>query len=137
MKIHKLLTNALNRFRTRSMTHPIAFSWNGNSMTVYQNGSKFVMTDIFSGCIMPENKVKGLLLPKEINELVRIQQYIDDNINDLLIAPAEWGYNIYKLNPTGPNPLLVEELRFFSIKGWLPVWLAKLQKEFRIALNNV
>jgi hypothetical protein len=138
MKIYPIITKNLDKFRTRSLTHPISFMWNGSSMILYQNGSKFTLKEIFSGCIMPNKIVRGLILPEELDNLLDIQQYVDDNINDLIISPAKWGYDIYRLNPKGPGPLLVKELRFYSIKGAIPNFIASLwDREIRIALKNV
>jgi hypothetical protein len=137
MKIYNIITKSLDRFRTRSLTHPIAFYWDGDSMKIYQNGSSFVMKELFSGCFMPSSPVKGLILPEEINNLVETQQYIDDNISDLVISPSKWGYNIYKLNQGG-NPFLVRELKFYSVKGSIPLFFARLwSKDIKIALKNI
>jgi hypothetical protein len=138
MKVYKTLTKSLDRFRTRSITHPMAFSWNGTSMMLYQNGSKFVISDLFSGCFMPSKTVKGIILPTTLSSMLDAQQFIDDNLEDLLISPKKWGYDIYKLNPNNANPLLVHELRFYSIKGIFPVFIAKFFfKDLRVALKNV
>lgn len=138
MKVYTILTKALNRFRTRSITHPMAFSWNGMAMTYYQNGSTFTISDLFSGCFMPSKKVRGIILPTDLSKMIEVQQYIDDNLDDLMLTPRKWGYDVYKLNPNNANPLLVHELRFYSIKGILPIFIAKfLYKDLRIALKNV
>ena len=140
MKIFNILTSELNKFRVKSMTHPMAFRWDGQSMTLYQSGSIFTLKGIFQGCFMPNTLVKGILLPKDLNKLIEIQEYVDNNIYDLMLTPRKWGYDIYKLNSTkgGGNPLLVHELRLFSIKSFLPVLLCKwFVPSLRIPLKNV
>jgi len=138
MKVYTNLTNTLNRFRNKSTTHSMAFNWSGTSMKLYQNGSVFTISDIFQGCFMPKGEVKGIILPNDIDKFIEVQDFIDGNLEDIIISPQKWGYNILKLNPKGGDPLLVHELRFYSIKGFLPLLFCKLIfPKMRIALKNV
>lgn len=138
MKIYTILTKNLDRFRTRSLVTPIAFYWNGINMTLYQGGSVFTLKEIFSGCYMPKSPVKGLLLPDDINNLLEAQQYIDDNKDEIMISPSEWGYDIYKLNPVTHGPLLVKSIKFYSVKGRLPLFFARiLNSKIALSLKNL
>lgn len=137
--INNILSRALNRFRIRSRNNVTAFNWDGiSSMKFYQNGSTYVLTEVFSGCKMPKHPVTGLIFPRDINKFVEIQQYIDTHNDTIIIAPAEWGYDIYNMELNKPNPVLVYELRFFSIKRPFYIKLARiLNSTYRLALDNV
>lgn len=138
MKLYRYISDSLNRFRTRSTTHLMGFRWNGSNMKFYQNGSTFILSNLFSGSIMPNALVRGVILPKDVRKFIEVQHFIDNNTEDIIIAPAKWGYDIYILNKEGGNPLLVHELRFYSIKGSIPLFFAKwLLPGVRTALKNL
>lgn len=138
MKLYIILTTALNRFRNKSLNHPISFLWDGSAMKLYQNGATFVMSDLFTGCFMPNRRVKGIILPKDIDNFIDAQNFMDNNSDDIIISPIKWGYKIYKINKKGGNPLLVKELKFYSIKGKFPLFITKLLfPKIRVALKNV
>ena len=138
MKIYNYLTESLNRFRSRSLNHLMVFRWDGYNMKVYQNGNTFVLSRLFSGCIMPKSFIKGIIFPKDLKKFIEAQDFIDSNKEDIIISPAEWGYDIYRINKEKGNPLLVYELKFYSVKGKLPVFVAKwLMPKVRTALKNL
>lgn len=138
MKIINQLSSGLNIFRSFSPNHSIVFKWDGTMMRTFQNGTKRNFSGAFLGAFMPTKSKKGIILPSLINKLIEIQGFIDTNSGDVVIAPDTWGYKIYLLDSKGKHsPSLVYEFKFYSIKGWFPLLLAKLSPTLRTALKNV
>lgn len=137
MKIHAYLSDTLQRFRSRSMNHPIGIYWDGKVLNCYQNGVRFKLKDIFSFCFVSKVPFKGILLPKDIRLLIEAQEFIDSHADDVIIVPKEFGFLIYKHGNGTPNPMLVFELNFISIKGFIPILFSKLIPQLRMVLSNV
>lgn len=135
MNLRAELTQSITRFRTTSVNHPIGFIWKDNTMTFYQSGKRWVMSKVFHSCYMPGN-CKGILLPRDIKKLLLVENKLMDLKEDLIIVPKEFGFDLLLPNEFG-DPLLIEEVRFYSIKNSLILFFMKFVTPFKGLLKNI
>lgn len=137
MTIKLALTSTLNRFRTLSINHPIGLKWNRNgTMTVYQLGTKFTISNLFDYCYMPKRTKRAVLFSDEIMRLIEIQHYLENEGDEVTVVPVQWGFDILKPN-RGGDPLVVEEVRFYSVKNSIVLWYMNFIPKFRAILKNI
>lgn len=137
MNIKTTLTTSLNRLRTLSINHPLGLKWDKNgTMTVFQLGTKFTLSTLFDYCYMPKKNAKAIIFSDSIMELLEVQHYLENEGENSIIVPREWGFDILKPNRSG-NPLLVHEVRFYSVKNPLVLWYMKSIPKFRAILKNI
>lgn len=134
MTLREDLGNFLNRFRSISINHPIAYRWRNGIMTYYQLGKKWNMSKLFHSCYMPR-KSNGVLLPKDVKKLLLIEMELSDYKDNVIIVPKEFGFDLMK--PTESGPVLLDEVRFYSIKNKLVMYLLNWIPSFKGVLKMV
>lgn len=138
MTLRYELSTTLNRFRSISINHPIAYKWEKGVMTYYQLGKKWSMSKLFQSCHMPKYS-KGVILPNDVKKLLKMESNLANYGEEIIIVPKEFGFDIMK--PSGSGPLVHDEIRFYSIKNrfvmyfmqWIPSFksiLTMVNKEF-------
>lgn len=136
MTIKNILSSTLNRFRTVSVKHPIGVVWENKNMTLYQRGLKFNINNIFEYCYMPVKKKRAIILPHNIGKFLEAQHYLDNSEESVFVVPKEWGFDIMKPNKSG-DPLVVYEIRFYSVKNKLVLFLMRWMPQFSALMKNL
>lgn len=135
MSLKQEIINSIDRFRTISINHPVGFIWKDNMMTFYQLGKKWTISKVFKSCYKPK-KVKGIILPRDIKNLLVIGNELQNSTEEVIIVPKELGFDLLKPNDSG-NPLLMEELRFFSIRNKLVLFSMRFLPEFSSLMKTL
>lgn len=134
MELRRELSLSLNRFRSISINHPIAFKWEKGVMTYYQSGKKWSMSKLFTNCYMPKYS-KGVILPNDIKKLLLIESRLSTYNDDIIIVPKEFGWDVMKASGSGPT--VIEEIRLYSIKNKFVMYAMKWLPQFKHILRMV
>lgn len=134
MALRYELSSSLNRFRSISVNHPIAYKWDKGVMTYYQLGKKWNMSKLFTNCYMPKYS-KGIILPKDIKKLLILENNLSNYDENIIIVPKEFGFDIMK--PSASGPIVVDEIRLYSIKNKFVMYFMKWIPSFKNILTMV
>lgn len=134
MALRYELSSSLNRFRSISVNHPLAFKWEKGVMTYYQLGKKWNMSKLFLSCYMPKY-AKGIILPSDIKKLLIMENNLAGYDDNVIIVPKDFGFDIMK--PSGSGPIVIDEIRFYSIKNRLVMHFMKWIPSFKGLLTMV
>lgn len=135
MTLRAELTQSINRFRSISINHPVGFTWKNNVMTFYQLGKRWTMSSLFHSCYMPSSS-RGILLPRDVKKLLLLENQIIDAKESLIIVPKMFGFDLMVPNENG-NPILLDEIRFYSIRKPIILFFMKFFNPFKGLLKNI
>jgi hypothetical protein len=135
MSLKQDIINAIDRFRTTSINHPVGVIWKNNQMSFYQLGKKWVISKVFTYCYKPKS-IKGVILPRDIKKLLMVETKLRETNIEYIIVPKELGFDILTPNDSG-DPILLEEIRFISISNKLVLWYMSFTPQFKSILKTL